>query len=107
MFVEELQRVNFLNYERFSCIDEAYTDFLNKLITKVVNETAPCKEIRIKNNTQEWFDREIAELIHAQVKLLLKFKKSKLHVDEESYKKLSIKFQILMGKRKESSMKLS
>ena len=74
---------------------------------KFVNKIAPSKEIRIKNNTQEWFDREIAELIHAQVKLLLKFKKSKLHVDEESYKKLSIKFQILMGKRKESSMKLS
>ena len=84
MFVEELQRVNFLNYERFSCIDEAYTDFLNKLITKVVNETAPCKEIRIKNNTQEWFEKL-----------------------QKSYKKLSIKFQILMGKRKESSMKLS
>ena len=52
MFVEELQKVNFSNYECFSCIDAAYTDFLNKL-TKVVNEIAPSKEIRIKNNTQE------------------------------------------------------
>ena len=50
---------------------------------KVVNEIAPSKEIRIKNNTQEWFDREIVELIHAREKLLLKFKKSKLHIDEE------------------------
>ena len=26
---------------------------------KSVNETAPGKEIRIKDNTQEWFDRGI------------------------------------------------
>ena len=68
VFVEELQKVNFSNYERFSCIDAAYTDFLNKLM-KVVNEIAPSKEIRIKNNTQEGFDREISELIHGCEKL--------------------------------------
>ena len=55
VFVKKLQKVNFSNYERFSCIDAAYTDFLNKLM-KVVNEIAPSKEIRIKNNMQEWFD---------------------------------------------------
>ena len=32
-------------------MDAAYTDFLNKLM-KVVNEIAPSKEIRIKNNMQ-------------------------------------------------------
>ena len=83
VFVEELQQDNFSNYERFSCIDVAYTDFLNKLM-KVANEIAPSKEIRMKNNTQEWFDREIAELIHAREKLFLKSKKSKLHNDEEN-----------------------
>ena len=104
-FVEKLQKVNFSNYERFSCIDAAYTDFLNKLM-KIVNEIAPSKEIRIKNNTQEWFDREIGELIHTHEKLLLKFKKSKLHIDEENYKKVKYQVQNLLGKRKESSMKL-
>ena len=60
------------------------------LTMKFVNKIAPSKEIRIKNNTQEWFDREIAELIHArEKKLFLKFRKSKLHIDEESYKKVS------------------
>ena len=52
VFVEKLQRVDFSNYGRFSCIDAACTDFLNKLI-KVVNEIAPSKEIRTKTNTQE------------------------------------------------------
>ena len=32
-------------------MDAAYTDFLNKLM-KAVNEIAPSKEIRIKNNMQ-------------------------------------------------------
>ena len=70
--VGKLQKVNFSNYEQFSCIDAAYNDFLNKLI-KVVNEIAPSKEIRIKNITEECFDGEIAELIHAREKLVLKF----------------------------------
>ena len=94
VFVEILQKVNFSNYERFSCIDAAYTDFLNKLM-KVVNEIAPSKEIRIKNSTQEWFDREIAELIHAR-----EFKKSKLHIDEENYKKVEYQVQNLIRKKK-------
>ena len=70
VFVEKLQKVDFSNYEQFSCIDVAYTDFLNKLL-KVVNEITPSKDIRIKNNMQEWFDREITELIHAREKLFL------------------------------------
>ena len=49
-YLEELQKLNFSNYERFSCIDAAYNDFLNKLM-KVVNEIVPSKEIKIKNNT--------------------------------------------------------
>ena len=55
---------------------------------KVLNKIASIKEIRIRNNMQEWFNREIAELIHACEKLYLKFKKSKLHIGEENYKKL-------------------
>ena len=99
MFVEKLQKVDFANYEQFSCIDAAYTDFPNKLM-KVVNEIASCKEIRIKYNTQEWFDREIAELIHGRKKLFLKFKKSKLHIDEENYKIVKYQVQNLIRKKK-------
>ena len=58
-----------------------YNPFLNKLM-KIINEIAPSREIRIENITQEWLDREIAELmIYACKKLFLKFKKSKLHID--------------------------
>ena len=99
MFVEELQKVNFSNYQHFSCVDATYTDFTNTLM-KVVNETAPSNGIRIKINTQEWFDREIAELIHACKKSILK---------NQSYtltRELSINLKILPGKGKGNSIKL-
>ena len=66
--------------------DAAYINFFIKLM-KVVDEIAPSKEIRIKNNTQEWFDTKMAELIHDHEKLLLKFKKSKFDIDQKMYKK--------------------
>ena len=45
---------------------------------KVINEIAPRKEM-IKNNNQDWFHREIADLIHVQENCLP-------HIDEEIYK---------------------
>ena len=69
LFVEGLRKLNFSNYQRFSNIDAAYTDFLNELM-KVINEIAPSKEVRIKNKNQEWFDREVADLTDVREKLL-------------------------------------
>ena len=70
VFVEELQKVSFSNYERFSCIDAAYTDFLIKLI-KVVNEIAPTKEIRI--------DEENYKKVKYQVQNLIRKKKREFY----------------------------
>ena len=41
----------------------------------------------INDIVAEKFDRGISELIHAREKLFLKFKKLKLHIDKENYKK--------------------
>ena len=92
LFDEAFRKVNFLNYERFSNVDAEYTDFLNKLMN-AINEIAQSKEIRIKNNNQDWFDREFADLIHVREKSFLKFEKLKLQIDEEIYKKSRIKFK--------------
>ena len=43
---------------------------------------APIKSRRIKQNSQEWFDGEVAEKIRVRYKLFKKFKKSKLHIDK-------------------------
>ena len=70
----------------FFNIDSAYTDILNNLM-KVINEIAPSKEMKTNNNNQHWFDREVADLIHVWQKLFLRFKKLKLHIDEEIYQR--------------------
>ena len=71
------------------------------------NEIASSKEIIIKDNNQDQFDREVADLTHAREKLFLKFKKSKLHIDEEMYKKDRNKVQNLNKKRSKISLKLT
>ena len=51
------------------------------------NKIAHGKKIIIKKYNQDWIDRKVADLIHVLEKLFIKFKKSKLHIDEEIYKK--------------------
>ena len=52
----------------------------------VIDLVAPTKSRRIKQNSQEWFEGEVAEKISVRDKLFKKFKKSKLHIDREIYK---------------------
>ena len=106
LLVEGLQKVSFLNYKHYSNIDAAYTDFLNNLM-KVTNKIVPSKEIRIKNNNQDWFHREVADLTHVQKILFLKFKKSKLHIDEEIYKKIRNQVQKLIKEKKQNFYKIN
>ena len=63
----------------------AYNDFINR-IEYVVNVVAPFKTVRVKNNTSERFDGEIADKIHKRDKLHERFQWTKLNVDEEIYK---------------------
>ena len=77
-----LERASFPNYDNFHNPDIAYNDFINRLAC-VINAVAPFRIVRVKNNTSEWFDREIADKIHTRDKLYRRFKLTKLRVDEE------------------------
>ena len=63
----------------------AYLDLVEK-IWSTVDKIAPFKDLRIKNNTQDWFDDEVVEAIKLTEKRLKHFKSTKLHIDEELYK---------------------
>ena len=52
----------------------------------MVDETAPLKDLKVKNNTNGWFDDEVAEAIKLREKHLHHFKSTKSHIDEELYK---------------------
>ena len=60
LFEPELSRLNFPNYRNFNDINEAYNDFIQKIMN-VIDKVAPLKERRVKHNSQEWFDGEIVD----------------------------------------------
>ena len=80
IFTNALKTVQFPNYNIFSNVNIAYSDLLNK-ISDTIDSVAPIKEIRIKNNTKEWFNNEIKEAIKIRQKYFKKFKNSNLQID--------------------------
>ena len=91
-FERKLENIAFPNYEKFS-------DIVNK-ITQVINNLALYKTIRVKNQSNEWFDGELAEQISNRDKLFKKFKKSKLHINELIYKEAKNTAQRLIKEKK-------
>ena len=74
IFTNTLKTVQFPNYNIFLSVNVAYSDLLNE-ISETIDNVAPIKEIRTKNNTQERFDKEIAEGMKSREKCFKKFKK--------------------------------
>ena len=62
IYEEALGREDFPNYHNFENINEAYSNFILKVMG-VIDLVAPIKSRRIKQNSQEWFDGEVAENI--------------------------------------------
>ena len=101
-FEPELKTIAFPNYEKFSDVNSAYNDIVNK-ITQVINNRTPYKTIRVKNQSNEWFDGELAEQISNRDKLFKMFKKSKLHIDELIYKEAKSTVQRLIKEKKKKN----
>ena len=98
-FEQELKNIAFANYEKFSDVNSPYSDLVNK-ITQVLNNLAPYKTIRVKNQSNEWFDGELAKEISNRDKQFKKFKKSILHIDEMIYKEAKTTVQCLIKEKK-------
>ena len=96
--------MKFPNYENFININEAYSNFLQKL-TSVTDERAPCQTKRVKGNSKEWFDSVVSEGINNKDKLLKKFKKSSLPLDQENYKKARYEVKKLIAEKRETTLK--
>ena len=101
LYVKKLKEIDFPDYLNFKDINEAYSDFTGK-VASVIDEIAPIKEVRVKSNSQDWFDAEINEEIERWDKLLTKFKKSKSHSDNENYKKSRNKVQRMIKDKKKN-----
>ena len=101
LYVKKLKEIDFPDYSNFKDINEAYSDFTGK-VASVIDEIAPIKEVRVKSNSQDWFDAEINEEIERRDKLLTKFKKSRSHSDNENYKKSRNKVQHMIKDKKKN-----
>ena len=84
LLTKELKNINFANYI-FSNVNIAYLDLVEKIL-RVVYKIALFKDLRIKNNTQDWFDDESAKATKLREKHLKQFKSTKFHIDEDFYK---------------------
>ena len=71
----------------------------------MIDKVAPIKERQVKQNSQEWFDREIPDEIKNCDKL---FKKSKLHIGKGIYNAARYKVRkMIFDKRSFFEKKLS
>ena len=98
-YEEALKKVKFPNYENFININEAYSNFIQKL-TSVIDEIAPGKTKRVKGNSKERFDSAVSEGTNNRDKLFKKFKKSRLPLDQENYKKARYEVKKLIAEKK-------
>ena len=101
LYVKKLKEIDFPDYSNFKDINEACSDFTEK-VASVIDEIAPIKEVRVKSNSQDWFDAEINEEIERRDKLLAKFKKSRSHSDNENYKKSRNKVERMIKDKKKN-----
>ena len=62
IYEEALGREDFPSYHNFENINEAYSSFILEVMG-VIDLVAPIKSRRIKQNSQEWLDGEVAEKI--------------------------------------------
>ena len=96
-----LREIDFPNYQYFEDVNRAYSDLFKKLMT-VTDNVAPCKTTRVKGNTQNWFDGEVLEKLRSRDKLFKAFKKTRLHIDTELYKKAKYNAQKLIAAKKQA-----
>ena len=80
-------------------MNDAYSNFIKKLM-EVIDKVEPVKNKRIKRNSQQWFNSEIAEKLIIWDKRFKKYKKTRLHVDKEIYKRARYSVQNLIAKKK-------
>ena len=67
-FLENLREVVFPDYLTYTCVNNAYSDFIYRFVW-AINFIAPAKKIRVKANSKPWFDNQIASAIQRRNKL--------------------------------------
>ena len=100
-FLEILREIVFPNYLTYTCVNDAYPDFIYRFV-EAINFMAPSKKIRVKANSKPWFDNQIVSAIQRPDKLYTKFKHSGLETDKDNFKIAKMHLQKMILKEKKS-----
>ena len=73
--IDSCEKINFPEYKNFDNVNDAYSNFIQKLM-EVTEKAVPVKNKGIKKNSQEWFDSMIPEKLIIWDKLFKKYKKN-------------------------------
>ena len=57
-FLEIPREIVFPNYLTYTCVNDAYSDFIYRFVG-AINFMAPSEKIRVKANSELWFDNQI------------------------------------------------
>ena len=68
----------------------------------VIDNVAPCKTKQVNWNTRNWFDGEVLEKLRSRDKHFEVFKKMRLHINKEQYKKVKYNAPKLFATKKQA-----
>ena len=82
----EILRENvFPNNLTYTCVNNAYSDFIY-IFVEAINLITPSEKIRAETNSKPWFDNQIVSAIQRRDKLYKKFQHSGVETDEDNFK---------------------
>jgi len=99
VFVDKLNSVNWFEEIETEDVNIAWSNFSKRFID-VIDSVAPVKAVRIKQNTEHWFNGEILNLISKRDKAWYQFRKDNSSESFQTYKTLRNKTQITIKKAK-------
>ena len=62
IFVEQLRSIKFPDYSNYTCVNNAYPDFVTTFLS-AIDFVAPIKTLRIESNITPWFDIDVLNAI--------------------------------------------
>ena len=60
--MEHLGAIEFPDYSNYTCVNDAYQDFVTKFLS-VIDFVTPTRTLRVKSNTKPWFDIDVLNAI--------------------------------------------
>ena len=101
-FIEKLNEINWFYVLNELDVNSAWKNF-REVFSKKIDEIAPMKEVRLRSNSEPWFDGNILNLISERDKLVDKIRKGGATEDvQKRYRKLRNKVQCEIKKAKQN-----